>query len=110
MLRLRIPLNIEAKYNKTVVWKKGNMKYDDALRFAKIKLRVMMVMIWRCASKLRNDTTAVQMKQIFEPVTVDNIMEGEAIPPVSVKILFKMIYTGNVSTTEELSEISVDRI
>ena len=36
MLQLRIPLNIEAKNNKTVVWKKGNMKYDEAIRLAKI--------------------------------------------------------------------------
>ena len=36
MLQLRIPLNIEAKNNKTVVWKKGNMKYDEALRLSKI--------------------------------------------------------------------------
>ena len=30
-------------------------------------------------------------------------MEGEAIPPGSVKSFFKMLYTGNLSTTEELS-------
>lgn len=60
-------------------------------------------MIRRSASKLRNDIFALQMKQIFESATVDNTMEGEAIPLVSVKILFKMIYTGNVSTTEETS-------
>lgn len=60
-------------------------------------------MIRRSASKLRNDIFALQMKQIFESATVDNTMEGEAIPLVSVKILFKMIYTGNVSTTEEIS-------
>ena len=30
-------------------------------------------------------------------------MEGEAIPPDSVKSFFKMLYTGNVSTTEERS-------
>ena len=30
-------------------------------------------------------------------------MEGEAIPPDSVKSFFKMLYTRNVSTTEELS-------
>ena len=30
-------------------------------------------------------------------------MEGEAIPPDSVKSFFKMLYTGNHSTTEELS-------
>ena len=28
-------------------------------------------------------------------------MEGEAISPDSVKSFFKMLYTGNVSTTEE---------
>ena len=42
-------------------------------------------------------------KQSREPVTVDNIMEGEAIPPDTVKTFFKMLYTENVSTTEELS-------
>ena len=29
-------------------------------------------------------------------------MEGEVIPPDSVKSFFKMLYTGNLSTTEEL--------
>ena len=42
-------------------------------------------------------------KQSREPVTVDNIMEGEAIPPDTVKTFFKMLYTENVLTTEELS-------
>ena len=37
MLQLRIPLNIEAK-NKTVVWKKENTKYDEALRLTKINV------------------------------------------------------------------------
>ena len=36
VLQLRVPLNTEAKNNKAVVWKKGNMKYDEALRLAKI--------------------------------------------------------------------------
>ena len=103
MLQLRIPLNIEAKNNKTVVWQKGNMRYDEALRLAKISAESDDCMIWRCASKLRNDIFVVKSKQICESVTVDNIMEGEAIPPGSVKDFFKMLYTGNLSTTEELS-------
>ena len=103
MLQLRIPLNIEVKNNKTVVWKKRNMRYDEALRLAKISAESDDRMICRCASKLRNDIFAVQSKQICESVTVDNIMEGEAIPPVSVKDFFKMLYTGKLSMTEELS-------
>ena len=74
MLQLHIPMNIEAKNNKTVVWKKGNVKYDEALRLAKIITESYNHMIWRCASKLRNDIFALQSKQICEPVTVDNIM------------------------------------
>ena len=35
MLQFRIPLNIETKNNKTVVGKKVNMKYDEALRLEK---------------------------------------------------------------------------
>ena len=85
MLQLRIPLNIEAKNNKTVVWQKGNMRYDEALRLAKISAESDDGMICRCASKLRNDIFVVKSKQICESVTVDNIMEGEAIPPGSVK-------------------------
>ena len=50
MLQLRIPLNIEAKHSKTVVWKKGNMKYDEALRLAKVNAESDDHMIWRCAS------------------------------------------------------------
>ena len=42
-------------------------------------------------------------KQSCEPVTVDNILEGEAIPPDPVKTFFKMLYTENISTIEELS-------
>ena len=96
-------LNIEAKNNKTVVWKKGNMRYDEALRLAKISAESDDRMIYRCASKLRNYIFAVQSKQICESVTVDNIMKGEAIPPGSVKDFFKMLYTGNRLTTEEFS-------
>ena len=103
MLQLRIPLNIEARNNRTVVWKKGNMKYDEALHLARINAESDDRMIWRCASKLRNDIFAVQSKQICESVTVDNVMEGEAIPSDSVESFFKMLYTGNLSTTEELS-------
>ena len=103
MLQLRIPLIIEAKNNKTVVWKKANMKYDEALRLAKINTESDDRMIWRCASKLRNYIFAVQSKQVCESVTVDNIMEGEVIPPDSVKSFFKLLYTGNLLTTEELS-------
>ena len=72
MLQLHIPLNIEAKNNKAVVWKKGNMKYDEALRLAKIITESDDRMIWRFASKLRNDIFDGQGKQICELVTVDN--------------------------------------
>ena len=37
MLQLLVPLNIEAKSTKTVVWKKGNMKYDEATSLCKNK-------------------------------------------------------------------------
>ena len=93
---------MKQKNNKTVVWKKGNIKYDEALRLAKINAENDDRVILRCASKLRNDIFAVKCKQICESVTVDNIMEGEAIPPDSVKSFFKMLYTGNHSTTEEI--------
>ena len=96
MLRLRIPLNIEAKQSKIVVWKKGNIKYE-ALCLKKIKPESDGRMVWRCASKLRNDIFAVQNKQIYKPVTIENIMEVEAILPD------KMRYTVNVLTIEELS-------
>ena len=79
------------------------MRYDEALRLAKISAESDDRMICRCASKLRNDIFAVQSKQICESVTIDNIMEGEAIPPVSFKDFFKMLYTGNLLMTEELS-------
>ena len=69
---------------------------------AKINAESDDCMIWRCASKLRNDIFALQSKQIFEPITVDNIMKGEVIPPHSVKSFFKMLYKGNLSTNEEL--------
>ena len=78
------------------------MKYEEALHLAKINPESDDRMIWRCASKLRNNIFAVQSKQICESVTVDNIMEGEAIPRDSVKSFFKMLCTGNPSTTEEL--------
>ena len=100
ILQSRIPLNIEATNNKTVVWKKENMKYDEALRLAKVNAESDDRVIWRCKIKLRNDIVAVQ---ICESVTVDNIMDGEAIPPDSFKSYFKMFYTGNLSTTEKLS-------
>ena len=89
--------------NKTVVGKKGNVKFDEALRLAKINPESSHPMIWRCASKLRNDIFVVQSKQICEPVTVDNITGREAISPDSVKSFFKMLCTGNLLTTEEYS-------
>ena len=103
MLQLRVPLNIEAKNNKAVVWKKGNMKYDVALHLAKINAEGDDRMMWRCASKLCNYIFAVQNKQICEPATIDNIVEGDTISPDSVKSFFKLLYTGNLSETEELS-------
>ena len=70
MLQLRIPLNIEAKNNKTIVWKKGNLKCDEALRLAKINAESDDRLIWRCASRPRKDIFAVQSKQICESVTL----------------------------------------
>ena len=70
MLRLSIPLNIEAKSNKTVIWKKGNMKYDEALPFAKINAESDDCMIWRCANKLRNDIFAVQNKYVSQSLLI----------------------------------------
>ena len=64
MLQSRIPLNTEARNNKTVLWKKGNMKYDEALRLARINAESDDRMTWRCASKLHNYIFAVQSKQI----------------------------------------------
>ena len=86
---------------KTVV--NGNMKYDEALCLGKINAESDDGMIWRSASKLRTDIFVVQSKEICELVTVDNIMEGEAIPPDSIKSFFKMFSTGNLYTTEEPS-------
>ena len=103
MLQLRVPLNIEAKKNKAVVWKKGNMKYDEALRLIKINAESDDCMMWRCASKLCNYIFAVQNKQTCEQATIDNIVEGETITPDSVKSFFKLLYTENLSETEELS-------
>ena len=71
-------------------WKEISAEIDDR-------------MICSCLSKLRNDIFAAQSKQICESVTIDNIMEGEAIPPDLVKSFFKMLYTRKLSTTEELS-------
>ena len=76
------------------------MKYDEAFRWAKINADRM---IWRCANKLRNNIFTIQSKQICDLTTVGNIMEVEAIPPNSVKSFFKRLFTGNLSTTEELS-------
>ena len=45
----------------------------------------------------------MQSKQVCEPVTADNITDFKAIPTDSVKSFFKMLYTENLSTTEELS-------
>ena len=53
-------------------------------------------MKWGCTSKLRNDISALQSKQICEPVNVDNIMEGETIPPDSVKSFLKILSSGNL--------------
>ena len=78
MLRLRNPINIEAKKNTAVVRKNEDMKYDEALPLAKINAECGDPLIWRCAIKLCNDIFAVLSKQICEPVTVDNIMKGEA--------------------------------
>ena len=69
------------------------MKCDEALRLAKINTESDNRTIWQCVSKLRNGIFAVQSKQICEPVTIDNIMDDEAIPPGSVKSFFKMLYT-----------------
>ena len=52
------------------------MKHDEALRFAEINAESDDRMIWSCASKLRNDIFAAQSKQVCEPVTIDNILEG----------------------------------
>ena len=64
------------------------MKCDEVLRLAKINAESDDRMIWSCASKLRNDVFAVQSKQICESVPVNNVIEGEAIPPDSVKSFF----------------------
>ena len=103
MLRLRIPLNIKAKNNKVVVRKKRNMWYDEAHCLAKINTERGDRMIWRCASKLRNDIFVVQDKKICDPVTIYKIKEGEAIPLYSLKSFFKMLCKGKFSATVELS-------
>ena len=66
------------KQKTTVVRKNEDMKYDEALSLAKINAECGDPLIWRCAIKLCNDIFAVLSKQICEPVTVDNIMKGEA--------------------------------
>ena len=81
-------LKVEMKNKKTVFRKKENKKCDEALRLAKINAESDDRMIWSCASKLRNDIFAVQSKQICESVPVNNVIEGEAIPPDSVKSFF----------------------
>ena len=94
MLRLCNSLNIEAINHETVVWKKGNMRYDTEGEDHKM---------WRCAGKLHNDIFTMQIQQISEPVTANNMIKGEAIPSDSVKSYFKMLYTRKNSGTENLS-------
>ena len=65
-------------------------------------------MIWRCASKLRNNIFAVQSKQICESVTLDNIMEGEAIPRDSVKASLKCFARGTFQQLKNFYEGNLD--
>lgn len=76
MLLLRIPLIIKAKNNNTFAPNREYVKHDETLRFAEINAESDDRMIWSCASKFRNDIFAAQSKQVCEPVTVDNILEG----------------------------------
>ena len=100
MLQSRIPLNTGSKKQQNGSLEKGEYEVWWGTSLGKNKCdRVIL----RCASKLRNDIFTVQSKQICASVTVDNIMEGEAIPPDSVKSLFKMLHMGNLSRIEELS-------
>ena len=76
MLLLHIPLIIKAKNSKTFARNREYVKHDEALRFAETNAESDDRMIWSCASKLRNDIFAAQSKQVCEPVTIDNILEG----------------------------------
>ena len=57
----------------------------------------------RHKSKVRNDIFAVQSKQKYELVIIDNIIKDDTIHQNSVKSFFDMLHNGSFKTCPNLS-------
>ena len=101
--RLRIffneqQLNIRANATKkTVDWKVGSMPFEHATELAKASTRSDFLSIWQCANKSRKDILSLEQKPLEEPLTVENIMDGEVEIRESLKEFYKILYTGNAN-------------
>ena len=68
---------------KIVGWKVGSMPFEHATALAKATTQSDFLSIWQCANKLRKDILSLEQKPLEEPLTVENIMDGEVEIPES---------------------------
>ena len=91
-------LNIQANATKkTVVWKVGSVPFEHATELAKASTQSDFLSMWHCANKLRKDIFSLEQKPLEEPLTVENIADGEVEIPASLKEFYKILYTGNAN-------------
>ena len=91
-------INIHANATKkTVVWKVGPMTFENATELAKAGTQSDFLSIWQCANTSIKHILPLEQKPSEEPLTVENIIEGEVKIPESLKEFYKILYTGNAN-------------
>ena len=85
---------------KTVILKNESMPLTHATHLAKQSQNLEANIIWKCATKLRNNILSLEFVPVAGPICVNSIIKGEKDPPESVQNFFsKVLYTGSAFLT-----------
>ena len=69
------------------------MPLEHATELAKASTQSYFLSTWQCANRSRKDILSLEQKPLEEPLSVENIMDGEVEIPESLKELYKILYT-----------------
>ena len=84
-----------AATKKMIAFKTGSMTAELAYKKLETNTNDSQNLIWECAMKLRQDIMDVECFPLEEPLSVGQIMKGEASVPNSVTEFFTTLYTGS---------------
>ena len=91
---------------KTITFKTGSISKALAREEAEQYKKTSNNFVWDCTMKLRQDIVNIEPISLERPLTIDDIVNGEAQIPEDVKTLFTILYTqGSNEVSQKKTEL-----